>query len=87
MWECILYDIKCIMVIDDFIFYDYIIILFKNGNLRMVEGFWLFRYISILFWWIFWYIWYKNLLVKYNFYFEVGVLLFWGIGLLVRLVK
>lgn len=83
MWECILYDIKCIMVIDDFIFYDYIFILFKNGNLRMVEG--LFRY--ILFWWIFWYIWYKNLLVRYNFYFEVGVLLFWGIGLLVRLVK
>lgn len=85
MWECILHDTKCIMVIDELIFYDYITTLSKNGNSRMVEGFRLSRY--ILFWWTLRYIWYKNPPARYNLYFEAGVLLSRGIGLLARPVK
>lgn len=84
MWECILHDTKCIMVIDDLIFYDYITTLSKNGNSRMVEGFRLSRYTCILFWWTLRYIWYKNQPARYNLYFEAGVLLSRGIGLLAR---
>lgn len=42
-----MHNTKCIMVIDDLMFYDYITTVYKNGKSNIMEGLWLSRYYII----------------------------------------